>query len=286
MFKLSDKQSSDIIFDEIIDFDNHKNGNQIFDDQSDRKLILMNSLISPISSINCLKSFTCHGTTEWEQIKQAQESLDTSAIYMNEIESFFQDLSTPRPTPNNCWITQEVSSFALEPFENINFDNLTESNAIDPSIFKSKDVVEFNSDCSNDDSVDTADSDSEVDFHQYKPDFDTNTKRLSSKKKSKSCKQSNTNNQYQTSPSSSTTSNSCFKPPKFYSRSGQIADPNRGPCHNCHTTLTCYWRKLKGEYHCNACTLFYKRNKFHRSEDSADKPIKRRNRKSKYLHHQ
>ena len=69
---------------------------------------------------------------------------------------------------------------------------------------------------------------------------------------------------------------------KFYSRSGQVADPNRGPCHNCKTTLTCYWRKLKGQYHCNACTLFYKRNKYHRSVDEVDKPIKRRNRKSKY----
>lgn len=70
--------------------------------------------------------------------------------------------------------------------------------------------------------------------------------------------------------------------PKFYSRSGQVADPTRGPCHNCMTTLTCYWRKLKGLYYCNACTLFYKRNKYHRSVDDTDKPIKRRNRKSKY----
>ncbi len=69
---------------------------------------------------------------------------------------------------------------------------------------------------------------------------------------------------------------------KFYSRSGQVADPNRGPCHNCHTTLTCYWRKLKGQYHCNACTLYYKRNHCHRSVDEINKPIKRRNRKSKY----
>jgi hypothetical protein len=69
---------------------------------------------------------------------------------------------------------------------------------------------------------------------------------------------------------------------KFYSRSGQVADPNRGPCHNCHTKLTCYWRKLKGQYHCNACTLYYKRNHCHRSVEEVNKPIKRRNRKSKY----
>lgn len=69
---------------------------------------------------------------------------------------------------------------------------------------------------------------------------------------------------------------------KFYSRSGQVADPTRGPCHNCRTTLTCYWRKLKGQYHCNACTLYYKRNHCHRSVDEINKPIKRRNRKPKY----
>ena len=217
--------------------------------------------------------------TEYEQIRQAQECLETSASYMNEIESFFQELSTQRPTPlNSNWPSNGSSlgtTLSIESLDTFDLDSFTfntgNPDVIDPSIFN----------------FTPADSETEDDEEQgvsgvfgimhlnNKP----TRKQQSTRNKSRTQSLFDSNSH---SPSSSSSS-SHPKPPKFYSRSGQVADPSRGPCHNCHTTLTCYWRKLKGQYHCNACTLFFKRNKYHRSGDSvADKPIKRRNRKSKY----
>lgn len=269
MFKLSNKLNGALVFDEI-EISDHTSSHNHTNNHEDINFMSSASIISPIPSISPTKS-----TSEWEQLRQAQECLETSACYMNEIESFFQELSTQRPTPftttnsangRNGWISAESSTFSLESYDNLDFDNLAAANAIDPSIFNLKDL---------------ADQDEEQEFANFS-NFNMlqlgttkSLKKPSSKPKFNSADESS-------SPSSSTSSESHFKAPKFYSRSGQVADPNRGPCHNCHTTLTCYWRKLKGQYHCNACTLFFKRNKYHRSGDAAEKPIKRRNRKSKY----
>ena len=218
-----------------------------------------------------------------DRIRQAQECLETSASYMNEIESFFQELSTQRPTPITTanWPSNEsslVGSLSIESLETFDLDAFsfnTENcnpDVIDPSIFN---FTPAESETEDEEEHNNAFGVMHLHNQISKP-------RRTIKKQQSKNQQLYRSDSNSDSPSSSTTS-SRPKTPKFYSRSGQVADPSRGPCHNCHTTLTCYWRKLKGQYHCNACTLFFKRNKYHRSvEFVADKPIKRRNRKSKY----
>lgn len=220
--------------------------------------------------------------TEYEQIRQAQECLETSASYMNDIESFFQELSTQRPTPLNSSCPSTESSLeatlSIESLETFDLESFTfnagNPDVIDPSIFN---FTPADSETDDDDEDEKAITGVFGVMHlNNKP---STRKQQNTRAKSRNQVDSNSD-----SPSSSSASSTSRpKTPKFYSRSGQVADPSRGPCHNCHTTLTCYWRKLKGQYHCNACTLFFKRNKYHRSGDAvADKPIKRRNRKSKY----
>lgn len=228
--------------------------------------------------------------TEYEQIRQAQECLETSASYMNDIESFFQELSTQRPTPlNSTWQSAESSleaALSIESLETFDLDSFTFNtgipNVIDPSIFN---FTPADSETEGDDDEEQAVAGVFGVMHlNNNPTTRTtrkqqNTRNRSSKTHTHTLGQS----QSESNSDSPSSTSSRLKAPKFYSRSGQVADPSRGPCHNCHTTLTCYWRKLKGQYHCNACTLFFKRNKYHRSADEvADKPIKRRNRKSKY----
>lgn len=253
-----------------------------------------------------------------EQFRQTQECLETSASYMNEIELFFQELSTQRPTPvslnstGNNWQSGTTSSLSFDTFdlEHFDFDPSAIVGAIDPSIiFNIKQSLGTSDEEDEENSLDHFNpfiSDSANNFNLISPDpsdqfsvihYKNNNNSTSTSKPSRirSSKARESKNDFENSPSNSpsstssassvhSASNQKYKTPKFYSRSGQVADPNRGPCHNCHTTLTCYWRKLKGQYHCNACTLFYKRNKYHRSVEEAimDKPIKRRNRKSKY----
>lgn len=214
--------------------------------------------------------------TEYEQIRQAQECLETSASYMNDIESFFQELSTQRPTPLNSSSSLEAT-LSIESLETFDLDSFTfnasNPDVIDPSIFNFTPA----------DSEPEDDDEDEKAINGVFGVMHLNTKPITRKQQHIRAKSRNQVDSNSDSPSSSASSTSRSKTPKFYSRSGQVADPSRGPCHNCHTTLTCYWRKLKGQYHCNACTLFFKRNKYHRSGDAvADKPIKRRNRKSKY----
>lgn len=238
---------------------------------------------------------------ELEQIQQARECLETSASYMQDIESFFRDLSS-KTTPSSTTLTSTSSSQPPTPisavntlnscivnFDALDLDNfyfdsstnlLNTASMIDPSIFNIKSYVSSDEDGDNDESSDVEPSV----FNLYNWDEPYESTISSRSLRSTRAKKGSSS---ALSPSNSTSSTASAsnnpKPPKFYSRSGQVADPRRGPCHNCHTTLTCYWRKLKGEYHCNACTLYYKRNKCHRSgDDLGDKPIKRRNRKSKY----
>lgn len=237
--------------------------------------ILTNSLSSnPSSRISSSISIT-----EYEQIRQAQECLETSASYMNEIESFFLELSTQRPTPlNSNWHSNDSSlgtTLSIESLDTFDLDSFTFNSGnpgvIDPSI--------FNFTPADSETEDEGDQSAAGVFCVMHLNNKPTRKQQNTRNKSKT--QSLTDSNYDSLSSSSSSAHN--KPPKFYSRSGQVADPSRGPCHNCHTTLTCYWRKLKGQYHCNACTLFFKRNKYHRNGDEvADKPIKRRNRKSKY----
>lgn len=255
--------------------------------------------ISPNPLISSILS-----TIELEQIQQSRDCLEASASYMQDIELFFRDLSTnstsstltTQPTTPVSAIDTLASCLAnFDPrdLDNFNFDpsnNISNSivfnpsSIIDPSIFNLK--------CPSDDEESADELDESIMFNLYnwEDPYESNMNCSASKmrphRKSFVAKNSN-NSSSSFSPSnsvdSSSTTSSTPKTPKFYSRSGQVADPRRGPCHNCHTTLTCYWRKLKGQYHCNACTLYYKRNKCHRSgDDLGDKPIKRRNRKSKY----
>ena len=236
---------------------------------------------------------------ELEQLQQSQsrECLETSASYMQDIESFFRELTstntkgsqcqsviaTPQPpTPISAvnTLTSCIVNFDALDLDHFAFggSNCDPVSVIDPSIFYSKSSEESDNESNSDDDDDEGEGDqlsesqsqSQSKFNLYNWDepYNPPNKRKTPRSKNKS-------------PDSNSTAP---KPPKFYSRSGQVADPRRGPCHNCHTTLTCYWRKLKGQYHCNACTLYYKRNKCHRSgEDLGEKPIKRRNRKSKYM---
>lgn len=184
------------------------------------------------------------------QLKESAECLQASAAYMNEIELFFQELSnTSTPSPSFQYDLPPLNCFNTNIAPTADFDRIIKNPSIDPSIFNFQD--------------EEIDQEQEESCGDESADDSLEYTRLSSQS---------------TSGYDSTRS----KTPKFYSRSGQIADPNRGPCCNCGSTLTCYWRKLKGQYHCNACTLFFKRNKFHRSVNEVDKPIKRRIRKSKY----
>lgn len=233
---------------------------------------------------------------ELEQIQQARECLETSASYMQDIESFFRDLSSKTssnpsnsisssqpPTPisavntlNSC-----IVNFDALDLDNIYFDtSANQASIIDPSIFNIK-SSSVSSDEDFSDAEEQSDPEPSSIFNLYNWDEPYESTTIKSSRSLRTIRSKKS----VLSPTSSSESsqNNNLKPPKFYSRSGQVADPRRGPCHNCHTTLTCYWRKLKGEYHCNACTLYYKRNKCHRSgDDLGDKPIKRRNRKSKY----
>ena len=241
---------------------------------------------------------------ELEQLQQTQtrECLETSASYMQDIESFFNELTSTNitkgshaqsviatsqpPTPISAvnTLTSCIVNFDALDLDNFAFgNNVDPVSVIDPFIFYSKSSDESekeesenesNSDEEESDHLSESPSQSQSKFNLYNWDepYNPPNKRKTPRSKNKS------------PDSTSSSANSAPKPPKFYSRSGQVADPRRGPCHNCHTTLTCYWRKLKGQYHCNACTLYYKRNKCHRSgEDLGEKPIKRRNRKSKYM---
>lgn len=258
-----------------------------------------------------------------EQFRQSQECLETSAAYMKEIDSFFRELSMQRPaailsySASNVTSSLSFDSFDFDLTKTINDDNLN-AGVIDPAIIFNIDhisqiqvqneidgiISDYGDDEDYDDifedenqsntihrqssrfsNQDSSDNFGIIRFQRKQP---TKSKSLQTRPrknlKLNSSTFSSSTDSFNGSSFSSPKSNSTPKIPKFYSRSGQIADPNRGPCHNCNTTLTCYWRKLDGLYYCNACTLFYKRNNMHRDvkEIAVDKPIKRRNRKSKY----
>ena len=213
---------------------------------------------------------------------------------MNEIESFFQELTTKQSTPlNSIWTSTESTldaTISIESLDTFDFDSFSfdtgNPDVIDPSIFN---FSPTDSGPENEDYDGTGEDHAIASVFCFMHLNNTNNSNCSSSssKSVSARRQSNMRNKFNDNDynldSSSSSSSTRPKTPKFYSRSGQVADPSRGPCHNCHTTLTCYWRKLKGQYHCNACTLFFKRNKYHRSGESvAEKPIKRRNRKSKY----
>ena len=312
-----------------------------FYDQSDQLFISQLSPIIPSSPSNLIDQTSLLDVQE--QFRQTQECLETSAAYMQEIDSFFHELSTNRPTPvsmntaaNSCqsnWLSGSASNVSFQTFDFDSFNNNkngsgfcdntsfigdvcaeinvmgdmgigVDINAIDPSmIFNIQRNLE--DDCDFDDEQDEERDPGEGDpsdqneiFNVYDSDQSQlitvpdpwiqfkkrqNPSRLPRKRKPKLPPKESSNLGTPSSDNDNST-DTTGKCPKFYSRSGQVADPTRGPCHNCHTTLTCYWRKLQGKYHCNACTLFFKRNKHHRNinEVPVDKPIKRRKRKSKY----
>lgn len=280
--------------------------------------------------ISQLNSSSAHNSNNQQQIiqdqcRQSQECLETSEMYMKEIDCFFRELSVvtrPVPTPPNNSPT--TSSFLFDAFDVTNFDlnatikgNSTNEfcEVIDPAIIfniggidrcrysESVELRDILSDyAENEDNADIEDIEDIEDEvyvnHHAKiikpsdkfgvikfPKHSSENKRSIRKQRDK-LNLNSFSDSSRSSPKSQSLkpSSNSNKTPKFYSRSGQVADPNRGPCHNCSTTLTCYWRKLDGLYYCNACTLFYKRNNFHRNvkEITIDKPIKRRNRKSKY----
>ena len=282
----------------------------LFSTSSVDSFIRNNSVDNLNLSVNPLIS-SIPSALELEQIQQARQCLETSASYMQDIELFFRELSsktstitssssltsTQPSTPISAvnTLNSGIVNFDALDLDNFYFDSsatsrsssldvLNPASIIDPSIFNLKSCVssDDDGDLSSDDNTEESEQQSSMfNLYNWNETFESTNKTRYSK-----LTRANRNNSALSPTNSSTStasSNSNPKPPKFYSRSGQVADPRRGPCHNCHTTLTCYWRKLKGEYHCNACTLYYKRNKCHRSgDDLGDKPIKRRNRKSKY----